>query len=256
MEPHPALGDTLSAAPSANRRLSEIAFSGGFISRYKLHKAAYAEVKATTGLTAQMVCSTIRTVAAPYKSAKSNGHKLDEPASFSGRCIDLEGGSRGRDFRIYPGKGIVSISTVEGHKKLSYRCGDFQCGYLESPDWKIQSAKVVYKRRRKGWRYELHVTVTREESEQRAVFSESIRAVAISRSLPRETTRISSLPGTSSPRRSIAGGSGASSSPKVLAAARGPLTASPDGEHDLSRTSSIAWLKSLCGLLWSRDAAR
>ena len=81
-----------------------------------------------------MVCSTIRTVAATYKSAKSNGHKLDEPASFSGRCIDLERGSRGRDFRIYPGKGIVSISTVEGCKKLSYRCGDYQRGYLESPD--------------------------------------------------------------------------------------------------------------------------
>ena len=156
MEPHPALGDTLSAASSAYRRLSEIAFSGGFISRYKLHTAAYAEVMATTGLTAQMVCSTIRTVAATYKSAKSNGHKLDERASFSGRCIDLEGGSRGRDLRIYPGKGIVSISTVEGRKKLSYRCGDFQRGYLESPDWKIQSAKLVYKRRRKGWRYGLH----------------------------------------------------------------------------------------------------
>lgn len=81
-----------------------------------------------------MVCSTIRTVAATYKSAKSDGHKLDEPASLSGRCIDLERGSRGRDFRIYPGKGIVSISTVEGCKKLSYRCGDYQRGYLESPD--------------------------------------------------------------------------------------------------------------------------
>jgi putative transposase len=104
----------------------------------------------------------------PLTSPQTNGHKLDEPASFSGRCIDLEGGSRGRDFRIYPGKGIVSISTVEGRKKLSYRCGDFQRGYLESPDWKIQSAKLVYKRRRKGWRYEPHVTVIREESEQRA----------------------------------------------------------------------------------------
>jgi hypothetical protein len=104
----------------------------------------------------------------PLTSPQTNGHKLDEPASFSGRCIDLEGGSRGRDFRIYPGKGIVSISTVEGRKKLSYRCGDFPRGYLESPDWKIQSAKLVYKRRRKGWRYELHVTVIREESEQRA----------------------------------------------------------------------------------------
>ena len=169
MEPHPALGATLSAASCAYRRLSEIAFSGGITSRYRLHKAAYAVIKATTPLTAQMVCSAIRTVAAAYRSARSNGRKkLDKPASFSGRCIDLEGGSRGRDFRIYPEKGIVSISTVEGRKKLSYRCGDFQRRYLESPDWKVRAARLVYKRRRKGWRYEFHVSVIREEPERRA----------------------------------------------------------------------------------------
>jgi putative transposase len=165
IEEHPALKETLGEAAAAYHLLSGVAFSEGLASRYKLHKAAYAEVKAHTGLTAQMICSAIRKVAAAYKSMKSNKRLPDKPAVFSERCIDFEGGSRGRDFRIYPEKNIVSISTVEGRKKLAYRCGDFQRGYLESPEWTIQAAKLIYKRRRKGYRYELHVTVIREELE-------------------------------------------------------------------------------------------
>ena len=115
-----------------------------------------------------MTCSAVRKVSGAYKSMKSNKRLPEKPAEFSKRCIDLQGGSRGRDFRLYPAKGIVSISTVEGRKKLSYRCGEFQRGYLESPEWTIQAAKLVYKRRRKGYRHELHVTVIREEAEQRA----------------------------------------------------------------------------------------
>lgn len=110
-------------------------------------------------LTAQMTVSAIRKVSGAYESMRANKHLADEPARFEKRCLELEGGSRGRDFRIYPDKGIVSISTVEGRKKLSYRCGDFQRAYLESPEWTIQAAKLIYKRRRKEWRYELHVSV-------------------------------------------------------------------------------------------------
>jgi len=105
-----------------------------------------------------MTCSAIRKVSGAYKSMKSSKRLPDEPAEFSKRCLDLEGGSRGRDFRLYPDKGIVSISTVEGRKKLAYRCGAFQRSYLESPEWSVQAAKLVYKRRRKGWRYELKGT--------------------------------------------------------------------------------------------------
>jgi putative transposase len=168
IEEHPALKVTLDEAVAAYHLLSEVAFSEGLSSRYKLHKAAYAEVKAHTGLTAQMTCSAIRKVAAAYKSMKSNRLLPSEPARFEKRCLDLEGGSRGRDFRMYPQKGIVSVSTVEGRKKLAFRCGDYQRRYLQSPEWTIQAAKLLYKRRRKGWRYELHVAVVRKEPEQRA----------------------------------------------------------------------------------------
>ena len=168
IEEHPALKETLDEAAAAYHLLSEVAFSEGLSSRYKLHKAAYAEVKAHTGLTAQMTCSAIRKVAAAYKSMKSNKRLPSEPARFEKRCLDLEGGSRGRDFRIYPQKSIVSVSTVEGRKKLAFRCGDYQHRYLQSPEWTIQAAKLLYKRRRKGYRYELHVAVVRKEPEQRA----------------------------------------------------------------------------------------
>ena len=168
VESHPALLATLEEAARAYRILSELAFETKTYARYSLHKLAYHEVRAATALTAQMTASAIRQVGSAYKSMKSNKRLPDKPAEFSKRCIDLEGGSRGRDFRLYAEKGIVSISTVQGRKKLSYHCGDFQRSYLESPEWTVQAAKLIYKRRRKGWRYELHVTVTRKEPEQKS----------------------------------------------------------------------------------------
>ncbi len=163
----PALAATLDEIGKAYRTISEMAFESKTYARYALQKLSYHRVRATTTLTAQMTCSAIRKVSGAYRSMKSNKRLPDKPAEFSNRCLDLEGGSRGRDFRLFPKNGIVSISTVEGRKKLAYRCGDFQRRYLESPEWTIQAAKLVYKRRRRGWRYELHVTVIREEPEQR-----------------------------------------------------------------------------------------
>ena len=163
VEFHPALGATLEEATLAYRILSEMAYQTKTYGRYALHKLAYYEVRAATKLTAQMTASAIRKVSGAYKSMKSNKRLPDKPAEFSKWCIDLEGGSRGRDFRIYPDKNVVSISTVEGRKRLPYRCGEFQRSYLESPEWTIQAAKLLYKRRRKSWRYELHITVVREK---------------------------------------------------------------------------------------------
>lgn len=163
VEFHPALHATLEEASKAYRVISEMAFESKTYARYALQKLTYGAVRSDTKLTAQMTCSAIRKVSGAYKSMKSNKRLPEEPAVFSKRCLDLEGGSRGRDFRIYKDKGIVSISTVEGRKKLAYRCGDFQRGYLESPEWTIQAAKLVYKRRKAGYRYELHVTVVGKE---------------------------------------------------------------------------------------------
>ena len=163
LQPDPALNATLVEAGKAYRIASMVAFEKGVTTRYALQELVYSKLRTSTRLTAQMTCSAIRKVAAAYKSMRSNGRRRPErPAKFSGNCMDLEGGSRGRDFRLYPERRIASISTVDGRKKLSYRCGDFQCSYLESPEWKVQAAKLLYKRRKKGCRYELHVQVVRQ----------------------------------------------------------------------------------------------
>jgi hypothetical protein len=116
VEFHPVLEATLEEAHKAYRVISEAAFAKKVYTRYALQRLTYQEVKARTDLTAQMICSAIRKVSAAYRSMKANNRLPDEPARFDNRCIDLEGGSRGRDFRIYPEKGIVSISTSEGRK--------------------------------------------------------------------------------------------------------------------------------------------
>lgn len=162
LEAHPALGGTLDEVSKAYRILSEAAFEHSTTSAPNLQKQVYSEVRAATTLTAQMTCSAIRRVASAYKSLKSNGRKLREPARFSSGCLDLQGGARGRDFRIYPEKRVVSLSTVEGRRKISYRCGPFQRRYLEDPSWKVRSARLLYKRRKRGYRYELHVSLERE----------------------------------------------------------------------------------------------
>lgn len=167
VEPHCALVETIDEAKNAYRIVSEAAFESGTKSCYALQKLVYAEVRAKTRLTAQMTCSAIRKVAAAYKSAKAGGHKFNGPVRFSASAVDLQGGARGRDFRLYPEKSVVSISTVDGRKQLSYRCGKFQRSFVDSPEWKVQAARLIYRRRKKGWRYELHVQVVREIPERK-----------------------------------------------------------------------------------------
>ncbi len=162
LSPDEAFTDTLCEAKRAYQIISEAAFGGRITSAYRLQKLVYSEVRAATGLTAQMTCSAIRAVAAAYMSAKSNGRELDQPPRFSTRWLDLQGGAAGRDFRIYTEKQIVSISTVAGRRKVSYRCGFFQRRYLNDPSWRVRCARLLYKRRKKGWRHELHVSLVQE----------------------------------------------------------------------------------------------
>jgi hypothetical protein len=255
VEFHPALKATLDEAHKAYRVISEMAFESKTYARYSLQELSYREVRAATKLTAQMTCSAIRRVSAAYKSMKSNERLPDKPAKFSKRCLDLEGGSRGRDFRLYPQKGIVSISTVEGRKKLTYRCGDFQRGFLESPNnWTIRGAKLLYKRRRNGWRYELHVSVVREEPERR---EGGIVGVDIGRRYLAVATTGNDA--TFFPARHLKPRKehfrrirGRLKSKGTRS--RGPSSGWPDGKHGLLRTCNIARLKSLCGLLSTPSA--
>lgn len=159
LEPHPALVETLAENAKALNLVSVVAFEQGTTSRYTLQKSCYGAVREQTALTSQMTCGVMRNVAAMYKSAKSNKHRLKKPAEFDGNAMTLEGGIRGREFNLYTEH--VSISTVQGRLKLPYTCGAFQRGYLQN-DWFPQAAKLVRTKRKKGERFELHVTVTKE----------------------------------------------------------------------------------------------
>lgn len=159
LEPHSALSETLAEAAKALNLVSVVAFKEGTTSRYALQKLSDQAVREQTKLTAQMACGVMRRVASAYKSAKSNQHKLKPPAAFDANSVTLEGGVRGREFRLYPG--LVSISTVQGRLKLAYTGGDFQRAYLQD-GWFPQAAKLVRAKRKKGERFELHVTITKE----------------------------------------------------------------------------------------------
>lgn len=166
LEPHPALAETLAENAKALNLVSVAAFEQGTTSRYALQKSCYKPVREQTRLTSQMTCGVMRNVAAMYKAAKSNKHTLKKPAEFDGNAMTLEGGVRGREFKLYAEQsalrsGYVSISTVEGRLKLSYVCGDFQRSYLQA-GWFPQAAKLVRAKRKKGERFELHVTVTKD----------------------------------------------------------------------------------------------
>jgi len=125
LEPHAALAETAKAL----NLVSAVAFKEGTTSRYALQKLSYNAVRDQTKLTAQMACGVMRSVASAYKSAKSNQHKLKKPAAFDANSVRLEGGVRGREFKLYPD--LISISTVQGRLKLPYTCGNFQRAYLQ-----------------------------------------------------------------------------------------------------------------------------
>lgn len=161
LESHSALGATLEETRKAYGILSKTCFEEGLTSRYKLHHAGYQAVREATSLTSQMTCSAIRTVAAAYKSAKSNKHVLKAPADFSGETLSLEGGKRGRDFKLNVFKCIVSLSTVQGRLKLPFVMGEHQRQYLEDEVWRVQAAKLVKAKRVKGERFELHVSLVK-----------------------------------------------------------------------------------------------
>lgn len=156
-----ALRETLSAFAEGMNMVSEVAFKEAKRSRFALHKLCYESVREATSLTSQMTCSVMRQVAATYKTAKSNKHKLESPPTFRATSVTLEGGVRGREFKLLTDKGIVSISTVQGRLKLPYTCGDFQDEYLQG-DWFPQFAKLVLAKRKGKERLELHVTLTKE----------------------------------------------------------------------------------------------
>jgi len=85
LQPTPEQASALTRTVEANRQaldyVSRIAFEHKIRNRVALHRAAYRTIRTRFGLRAQMACTVCRTVAATYKSMKSNGNE-DTPAEF------------------------------------------------------------------------------------------------------------------------------------------------------------------------------
>jgi len=71
---------------------------------------------------------------------KSNGER--HLATFKPTSILLEGGVRGRDFRLISKAQMVSISTIEGRIKVPYLLGAHQAKYL-ADSWDIGAAILI-----------------------------------------------------------------------------------------------------------------
>ncbi len=140
-----SLAETIDSFAQACNYLSEIAFGKHLSNRLALHRLTYRDIRTRFPLTAQMTCSAIKQVAASYASMKSNGNW--HLATFKPTSILLEGGIRGRDFRLITEGQTVSISTISGRIKTPYVLGAHQEKYL-TDGWDIGASTLI--RRRKG----------------------------------------------------------------------------------------------------------
>ncbi len=141
-----ALLETLKAANAVCNELSEWAWQNKVFGKYAIQTARYHQVRAESGLTAQVVIRCIAKVANSYKTAfalhkehikrveranKNRAAKNLPPKELPMMefCKFNLQGSIAYDDRIlnwYVAKQQVSICTVQGRLKLPFVCGDFQ----------------------------------------------------------------------------------------------------------------------------------
>ena len=111
MQASNAVCDSLSAWAWANQTFGQ----------YPLHKGQYAEQRAASGLTAQVVVRAIAKVADAYKLDKRTQRTFQPTGAIA---YDA------RILRWYVNKGQVSIWSVDGRMKLPFVCGEYQRGLL------------------------------------------------------------------------------------------------------------------------------
>jgi putative transposase len=113
-----ALKDTLHAS---NAAANEIAWEHCSFGQYKLHKLAYHPIKASSGLSAQIVVRAIAKVADAYK--------LDKKRKRTFKPL----GAIAYDDRILPAKDSeVSVWTLAGRQTIPFVCGEQTAELLKS----------------------------------------------------------------------------------------------------------------------------
>lgn len=131
---------TLDEWSGACNFISRAAFDNGNLSNtVKLHKLVYAVVRMNCGLSAQVVQSAVRHVAAKYAQMRTAKKKPKRPVLFKPSGMVLQGGPRGRDF-AFQAKGL-SIWTLAGRLKgVGYHGAPKLSEYVG--DWRIGDARL------------------------------------------------------------------------------------------------------------------
>lgn len=116
-----ALKRTMQAANSACDSISAWAWQNQVFGQYPLHKAQYAEQRAVSGLTAQVIIRCLGKVADAYKLDKRTQRTFQPTGAiaFDDRILNW-----------YVEREQVSIWSVDGRLKLPFVCGEYQRGLL------------------------------------------------------------------------------------------------------------------------------
>lgn len=110
-----ALEGTLRASNAAANEISEVAWGHRSFGRYKLHKLVYHPVRASSGLSSQMVIRAISKVTDAYKPDKKRKRTFKPLGAIA---------YDDRILRWRSGTSEVSIWTVGGRKIIPFVCGE------------------------------------------------------------------------------------------------------------------------------------
>lgn len=155
---------------------SKLAFENEKTSnKIKIQKLSYIQVRGL-GVGSQLACSIARDVGAKYKAqwTKLKKHKeniekgytkrhykgLDVPIQFKSRTCTLQ---YKKDFSFDFQKELVSIPTLKGRIKLSFKGWDKHIELLKSVDTKIGASQLWYSKTKKQYYLCVSVTIPTEE---------------------------------------------------------------------------------------------
>ena len=128
--------ETIDRYVGAMNYISQFAKSNKIYSKNRLQARIYYEVRELFGLKSQMTINALGDVATTYKGKHKKNRFRDEPVKFKSKSMRL---NYPRDYS-FKKNDVISINTLYGRLKTSYKTGEYQKRYLDSEEWEIKSA--------------------------------------------------------------------------------------------------------------------
>ena len=140
---------TQAAYVVALNKTSEVAFAQHVFNSVALHHITYKDVRALTGLPANLACSARCIVAEAYKRDNSIQHKWKPTAAMR---YDA------RTLTVKPEQGFATLTTLDGRIRVSLILAEYHRQYLNG-SWEIEPTATVL---RKGSVWYLHMIATKD----------------------------------------------------------------------------------------------